>query len=90
MTQIANRVVNYMSNGDLSADIVSAAEYMNIPYKHDLWFDRLDFRELEKITGLKQCDYSPEEGYIAFCEACDDWWEDLSLSQKKNIYEDNN
>lgn len=90
MNRIANKMSYYLCNGDFSIDIVDAAEYMHVPYKHDIWFDNLSFIDLEKISGLKQSNFSSEDGYQAFVDAATDWWKKLSKSERKNIYEDNN
>lgn len=90
MRRIASKIGDYFCNGDFSTDIVDAAEFMNIPYKHDVWFDNLSFKTLEKITGLKQSCFSAEDGYQAFVDAATNWWEKLTKRERRNIYEDNN
>ena len=90
MNRIASKIGDYLCNGDFSTDIIDAAEFMNIPYKHDVWFDNLGFTALEKISGLKQSDFSAEDGYQAFVDAVEDWWEKLTKRERRNIYEDNN
>ncbi len=77
---------------DFEADLKMAAERLSIPRlsgKYDDWFDNLDFASLEKVTGLVRSDYLPDDGYQDFVDDCKDWWEDLTLNQKKEIYDNN-
>lgn len=46
------------------------------------WWGNTDFREMERITGLRQSDFNPEAGYQAFVDACDEWWSGLSADEK--------
>lgn len=46
------------------------------------WWQENDFRQLEKLTGLRQDDFSPEDGYQEFVDACNDWWRKLSPQEK--------
>jgi len=52
------------------------------------WWRNTDFREMEKISGFKQLDFSPEDGYQDFVDACDNWWENLSEENKLDAYND--
>jgi hypothetical protein len=54
------------------------------------WWGAQGFREMEKITGLRQRDFSPEDGYQDFVDACDAWWVSLSYVDKVFIYKDFN
>ena len=54
------------------------------------WWGLTDFREMEKITRYRQFDFDPEDGYRAFVDACDGWWEQLPLSTKKELYKEYN
>ena len=68
-----------------------SAEKLSVPrlnsQKYNEWFGNLDFRSLERVTGFVQTDYSPEDGYQDFVDACEDWWADLTPSQRKEVYE---
>lgn len=46
------------------------------------WWCQSDFQQMERITGYRQDDFSPEDGYQAFVDACDKWWEILSTEEK--------
>ena len=35
------------------------------------WWSNIDFITMESITGLRQYDYDPSEGYQAFVDACE-------------------
>ena len=52
----------------------------------DEWWAGLDFRTMEEITGLKETDYSPEDGSQAFVDACDAWWNSFSDLNKVAIW----
>lgn len=56
----------------------------------DNWFAELDFQELESITGFRQYNFDPEDGYQDFVDACDNWWKELSTGEKKEIYNEYN
>ena len=66
------------------------ADCLDFPRKWDTWFKGCDFATMEKLTGFKQSDYSPEEGYQDFVDACEDWWEELPTEERKEIYTSNN
>lgn len=46
------------------------------------WWKACDFRQMERTTGYRQDDFSPEEGYKQFVDACNNWWEALSTEEK--------
>ena len=52
------------------------------------WWGQTDFREMEKITRLRQLDFSPEDGYQDFVDVCDNWWDGLSKEYKQDVYND--
>lgn len=41
------------------------------------WFRGADFKTLERISGLRQDDFSPEDGYQDFVDAVHRWWASL-------------
>lgn len=53
------------------------------------WWGELGFEDMELVTGFRQDDFSPEDGYQEFVDACDEWWNDLDEDQKINIYLEN-
>lgn len=46
------------------------------------WWGQTEFREMERITGFSQSDFNPNDGYQAFVDACENYWESLSLEEK--------
>ena len=50
------------------------------------WWGEQGFRDMERITGFRQSDFSPEDGYQDFVDACDEWWDRLSFNEKKMVY----
>lgn len=89
MERLASKMSDaYLDNG-YWIDMPIIAEALNIPYAHDTWFGNLDFATLEKVTGFIQTDYSPEDGYQDFVDACEDWWSGLTMQQRKEVYESN-
>lgn len=50
------------------------------------WWGEQGFREMERITGFRQSDFDPEDGYQDFVDACDKWWDSLSYNDKISIY----
>lgn len=56
----------------------------------DEWWWEQGFREMERITGFRQGDFSPEDGYQDFVDACDEWWDKLNCKQKLSLYREFN
>lgn len=54
--------------------------------KLDDWFGGLDFIIMEKMIGLRQYDFSDEDGYQDFVDACENWWNNLDMEERKVIY----
>lgn len=54
------------------------------------WWQNCDFLLMEEITGFKQTDFNPEDGYQEFVDACDNWWKEKSISEKLKIYKEFN
>lgn len=50
------------------------------------WWGNCGFKEMEFITGYKQYEFSPDDGYQDFVDACNDWWEHLPTQEKINLY----
>jgi hypothetical protein len=53
---------------------------------YDQWWYSADFETMEQVSRYRQGGFDPEEGYQAFVDACDKWWETLSVSEKKEFY----
>ena len=62
------------------------AEILGFPRKWDKWFKECDFATMEKITGYKQSDFSSDDGYQDFVDACEAWWDKLNTEDRKEIY----
>lgn len=58
--------------------------------KMQRWWDSADFKEMERITGFCKIDFSPEDGYQDFVDACNDWWNSKSYDEKRIIWKENN
>lgn len=54
------------------------------------WWGSTSFKEMERITGFRQIDFSPEEGYQDFVDACNNWWNSKSYDEKRIIWKENN
>jgi len=52
----------------------------------NIWWNNTEFKEMEKISGFRQLDFSPEDGYQDFVDACDNWWDSLSMDYKQDMY----
>jgi hypothetical protein len=53
--------------------------------KHDLydeWWGTTCFKEMEQITGYRQSDFSSDDGFQDFVDACDAFWATLSIDEK--------
>jgi DNA-directed RNA polymerase subunit RPC12/RpoP len=57
---------------------------------YDRWWYSADFKTMESVSRYCQTDFEPDEGYQAFVDACDEWWEALSLSEKQEFYKQYN
>ena len=54
------------------------------------WWGDQGFRDMERITGFRQSDFNPADGYQDFVDACDEWWDSLSYTDKVSIYKNFN
>lgn len=52
----------------------------------DEWWGNTEFWEMEQMTGYRQYDFNSEDGYQDFVDACDEWWEKQSYSNKVYLY----
>lgn len=46
------------------------------------WWEDLDFKDMERITGLRQADFSAQDGYQGFVDSASAWWEQQTTDQK--------
>ena len=58
--------------------------------KIENWWNNTPFWLMENITGYRQDDFSPEDGYQDFIDACDAWWQSLSDEGKEAVFNDYN
>ena len=56
----------------------------------EAWWGDADFPTMERVTGYRQDDFSPEEGYQDFVDACNEWWKAKSYDEKRAIFKENN
>jgi hypothetical protein len=52
-----------------------------VPFYNKWWYSA-DFKTMETITGYRQFDFDPDEGYQAFVDACDNWWKNHPKKDK--------
>lgn len=52
------------------------------------WWRQTDFAMMERITGLRQSDYAPEDGYQAFVDACEAWWNRQSEEEQIRLWKE--
>ena len=55
----------------------------------DAWFNQADFRTLESISGLRETDYSPDDGSQDFVDAVHTWWYALPDHKRYSIFQKN-
>ncbi len=53
------------------------------------WWGGTDFREMERVTHYRQLDFNPDEGWQAFVDTCNDWWNGKTTNEKITIYLNN-
>lgn len=53
------------------------------------WWGNADFKAMEQITGYRQDDFSPEDGYQEFVDACNDWWKKKNYEARREVYNAN-
>ena len=49
------------------------------------WFGSLEFKWLERVTGFRQFDFSPKEGFQKFVDACHQWWDKHCIEEKVSM-----
>ena len=50
------------------------------------WENKLVIADREKMTGLTQKDFNPQEDYRAFREACNRWWKAKTNEEKIEVW----
>ncbi|GAB6013632.1 hypothetical protein [Viscerimonas tarda] len=55
---------------------------------YDRWWYCAEFKIMGTITGYRQFDFPSDEGYQAFVDACDAWWEALPKEDKIAIFKE--
>ena len=51
------------------------------------WWKDLDFITMESITGLREADYSSEDGSQSFIDACNEWWNGQDYDTQRKYIE---
>lgn len=82
-SQAYNRDENYCCNCNENTYPIRESELLQ---NLDEWWHGLDFRQMERITGYRQDDFAPEDGYQDFVDVCDNWWESLSIEEKTLLW----
>lgn len=62
------------------------AEDLGFPRKWDKWFKGIDYASMEKITGYQQSDFSSENDFRDFVDACEIWWNELPTDDREELY----
>jgi hypothetical protein len=65
------------------------SEWEELRDKAQEWWGLTDFETMERITGYSQADFSPEDGYQDFVDACDAWWDWIDEQDKIDYYLEN-
>lgn len=85
-SQVCNRDENYCCDCNENTYQIRESELLqNI----DMWWHNQDFQQMERISGYRQDDFGPEDGYQAFVDACNHWWNALSTEKKIGVWKDN-
>lgn len=53
---------------------------------YNKWWYSAGFDTMESVSRFRQSNFDPEEGYQAFVDAYDKWWEALPKSEKREFY----
>lgn len=81
-----NRDEHYCTDCDANTYQIRQSKLMrNI----DKWWHDRDFRQMERLTGFRQEDFDPENGYQAFVDACNNRWNALSTEEKIRLWNNN-
>ncbi|WP_455674194.1 hypothetical protein [Phocaeicola sp.] len=86
MAELARRMGNAYCENGYWEDLRTIAGNLDIPLIVNAWFNDMEFKEMERVTGFRQDDFSPDEGYQDFVDVCEDWWKRKTDTQKQSIY----
>jgi hypothetical protein len=50
------------------------------------WWSKTDFVLMEEITNYNISEFIGEYGYQEFIDLCDEWWRNLSITDKIRIF----
>lgn len=45
---------------------------------------------MEKMFKVNQSDFKPDDGYIEFVDYCEEQWNNLSIEEKQELYNEYN
>lgn len=100
ITDVEIRIwVNSNSGKPAAGDLLDKSErYCNYCQEHthqvqeselmitiEAWWNDSEFALMKKITGFRQTDFSPDDGYQDFVDTCHKYWAGLS-NEEKNKY----
>ena len=54
------------------------------------WWGETDFKQMGLITGFRQYEFNPEDGYQEFVDACNNKWKKFDKEKKIRIWKENN
>jgi hypothetical protein len=60
----------------------SAVSASSLLRKIEEWWKSTEFREMAVITGYRQFEFDPEDGYQEFIDACNNYWQNLTAKEK--------
>ena len=53
------------------------------------WWNDTNFVQMQLITGFRQYEFNPDDGYQEFVDACDNYWDSLDTERKLWLYNEN-
>lgn len=59
--------------------VIPESEYLQ---RVEEWWSQADFPTMERITGLRQVDFSAQDGYQGFVDSASAWWMKQTTDQK--------
>ncbi len=81
------------SDGEWCAECETNHSFCNLKKfkdKMQSWWESCEFKAMERITGLRECDYPSEDGSQAFVNATTEWWDGQDYERKRHIYKEHN
>ena len=67
-------------------NIIRARPTDDLLTEANVWWGAMEFRDMERITGYRQYDFYPDDGYREFVDACTEWWESKPTEEQISIY----